>query len=116
MATQGGDLAVYSLSNVNNTQDFYDPEYDSGPGVNDLRHRLSAMFISELPELAGQNPIVRGVAGGWQVSGIFTARSGNPLTITQPSGMVNSRPDIVPGVPLVLDTGKIRAARRAATT
>ena len=101
MATQGGDLAVYSLSNVNNTQDFYDPEFDRGPVVNDLRHRLSAMFISELPELNGSNRIVKGVAGGWQVSGIITARSGNPLTITQPSGIVNSRPDIVAGVDLV---------------
>ena len=106
MATQGGDLAVYSLSNVNNTQDFWNPELDRGPGVNDLHHRVSAMFIGELPELAGQNPIVKGVAGGWQVSGIVTARSGNPLTITQASGIVNSRPDIVPGVPLVIDDWK----------
>ena len=101
MATQGGDLAVYSLSNVNNTQDFWDPELDRGPVVNDLRHRVNAMFIGELPELSGQNSLVRGVAGGWQISGIVTARSGNPLTITQPSGIVNSRPDIVPGVNLV---------------
>ena len=101
MATQGGDLAVYSLSNVNNTQDFWDPEFDRGPAVNDLRHRVSAMFIVELPELGGQNQLVKGVAGGWQVSGIVTARSGNALTITQPSGIVNSRPDIVPGVDLV---------------
>jgi hypothetical protein len=106
MATQGGDLAVYSLSNVNNTQDFWNPELDRGPGVNDLRHRVSAMFITELPELAGQNAIVKGVAGGWQVSGIVTARSGNSLTITQPSGIVNSRPDIVPGVPLVIENWK----------
>ena len=55
MATQGGDLAVYSLSNVNNTQDFWDPELDRGPVVNDLRHRVNAMFIGELPELSGQN-------------------------------------------------------------
>jgi hypothetical protein len=101
IATQGGDLAVYSLSNVNNTQDFWNPEFDRGPGVNDLRHRLSAMFITELPDLAGQNALLKGVAGGWQVSGVVTARSGNPLTITQPSGIVNSRPDIVPGVNLV---------------
>jgi hypothetical protein len=97
---------VYSLSNVNNTQDFWNPEFDRGPVVNDLRHRLSAMFIGELPELAGRNRIVKGVAGGWQVSGIVTARSGNPLTITQTSGIVNSRPDIVPGVPLVIDNWK----------
>ena len=105
-ATQGGDLAVYSLSTVNNTQDFWDPELDRGPVVNDLRHRLSAMFITELPELAGQNRLLKGVAGGWQVSGIVTARSGNPLTITQPSGIVNSRPDVVPGVDLVVPNWK----------
>ncbi len=101
MATQGGDLAVYSLSNVNNTQDFWDPEFDRGPVVNDLRHRVNAAFIGELPELNGQNSLVRGIAGGWQVSGIFTSRTGNPLTITQPSGIANSRPDLVPGVALV---------------
>jgi hypothetical protein len=106
MATQGGDLAVYSLSNVNNTQDFWNPELDRGPVVNDLRHRLNTTFIVELPGLAGQNRLVKGVAGGWQVSGIITARSGNPLTITQPSGIVNSRPDVVPGVPLVLSNWK----------
>jgi outer membrane receptor protein involved in Fe transport len=106
MATQGGDLAVYSLSNVNNTQDFWDPEFDRGPVVNDLRHRLNATFITELPALNGQKPLIRGFAGGWQVSGIVTARTGNPLTITQPSGIVNSRPDIVPGVPLVLANWK----------
>ncbi len=101
MATQGGDLAVYSLSNVNNTQDFWNPELDRGPVVNDLRHRINATFIVELPGLTGQHQLVKGIAGGWQVSGIITARSGNPLTITQPSGIVNSRPDVVPGAPLV---------------
>jgi hypothetical protein len=105
-ATQGGDLAVYSLSNVNNTQDFWDPELDRGPVVNDLRHRVSAMFISELPELSGHSRIIRGAAGGWQLSGVITARSGNPLTITQPSGIVNSRPDVVPGVDLVIPNWK----------
>src|SRR5687767_9667134 len=106
MATQGGDLAVYSLSNVNNTQDFWDPEFDRGPVVNDLRHRLSSMFIIVLPELSGQSRALRAVAGGWQLSGIVTARSGNPLTITQPSGIVNSRPDVVPGVDLVIPDWK----------
>jgi hypothetical protein len=105
-ATQGGDLAVYSLSTVNNTQDFWNPELDRGPVVNDLRHRVSAMFIAELPALGGHSQVVRGVAGGWQVSGVVTARSGNALTITQPSGIVNSRPDVVPGVDLVLPDWK----------
>jgi outer membrane receptor protein involved in Fe transport len=106
IATQGGDLAVYSLSNVSNTQEFYDPEFDRGPTVNDLRHRLNAMFIVELPGLGGQNRILSGVAGGWQVSGIVSARSGNALTITQPSGIPNSRPDVVPGIDLVVANWK----------
>jgi hypothetical protein len=49
---------------------------------------------------------VRGIAGGWSVSGIVSARSGNALTITQPSGIPNSRPDVVPGVDLVVDNWK----------
>jgi outer membrane receptor protein involved in Fe transport len=106
VATQGGDLAVYSLSNVSNTQDFYDPELDRGPTVNDVRHRVNAAFIVELPMLANQRPIVKGVAGGWQLSGIVRARSGEALTITQPSGIPNSRPDVVPGLNLVIDNWK----------
>jgi outer membrane receptor protein involved in Fe transport len=106
VATQGGDLAVYSLSNVSNTQEFYDPEYDRGPTVNDLRHRLNAAFIAELPGLAGKSPVVRSIAGGWQLSGIVSARSGQALTITQPSGIPNSRPDRVPGVDPVIANWK----------
>jgi hypothetical protein len=97
---------VYSLSNVSNTQEFYDPEFDRGPTVNDVRHRANVSFIVELPMLTNQSPIVKGVAGGWQVSGIVRARSGEALTITQPSGIPNSRPDVVPGVNLVVDNWK----------
>ena len=86
VATQGGDLAVYSLSNVNNTQEFYDPEYDRGPGVNDLRHRLSAMFISELPGASGTEQLVRGRCRRLAGVGHLHRAFGNPLTITQPSG------------------------------
>jgi hypothetical protein len=64
------------------------------------------MFIVELPSLSGQGNLLRGVAGGWQVSGIVSARSGNALTITQPSGIPNSRPDVVPGEDLVIANWK----------
>ena len=46
---------------------------------------------------------VAAVVNDWQLSGIYTARSGGALTITQPSGIGASRPDVVPGEPLVLD-------------
>jgi hypothetical protein len=31
--------------------------------------------------------------GGWQISGVISLRSGEPLRIEQPSGLGNSRPD-----------------------
>src|SRR5262249_6446336 len=33
-----------------------------------------------LPALTGTNGLIRGVLGGWQLTGIATAQTGNPLT------------------------------------
>jgi hypothetical protein len=56
-----------------------------------------------LPELAAANRLVRGTLGGWKISSIFRALSGGALTVLQPSGINNSRPDAVPGIDMVLD-------------
>ena len=101
-ATQGGDLAAYYLAGVDNTQDFFDPEFDRGPVDNDVRHRLIGSFIYELPGLRGGQGVLNGVLGGWQLSGIFSARSGDALRVSQPSGIDRSRPDVVSGVDLVV--------------
>jgi hypothetical protein len=99
-ATQGGDLSAYYIASFENNQDFWDPEFDRGPSSNDIRHRLNASFIYELPQV-GQG-ITNGVLGGWQISGIVQVRSGNALLITQPSGISRSRPDVVPGEELIV--------------
>jgi len=79
----------------------------------DARHVFTSYFSYELP-FAKQNRFL----GGWQWTGIATARTGMPLNITvtrkatdMPDGNTLSaqRPDLVPGVPLYLDyatTGK----------
>ncbi len=100
-ATQGGDLSAYYIASFDNNQDFWDPEHDRGPASNDLRHRLNVSFIYELPSIG--SGVTDGVLGGWQLSGIIQARSGEALRITQPSGIDRSRPDIVDGVNLILD-------------
>ena len=41
------------------------------------------------------------ILGGWQISAIVQARSGEALRITQPSGIDRSRVDVVPGADLV---------------
>ena len=104
VATQGGDLSAYYIASFENNQDFWDPEFDRGPASNDLRHRLNVAFIYELPEF-GQGAI-NAALGGWQISGILQARSGEALRITQPSGIDRSRPDVVDGVDLVVDDWK----------
>jgi len=99
-STQGGDLSAYYIASFENNQDFWDPEYDRGPSSNDLRHRLNVSFIYELPGVG--EGLMNGVLGGWQVSSIVQARSGNALLITQPSGISRSRPDVVDGVDLIV--------------
>jgi Carboxypeptidase regulatory-like domain/TonB-dependent Receptor Plug Domain/TonB dependent receptor-like, beta-barrel len=103
IATQGGDLAAYYLASIGNTQDFWNPEFDRGPADNDIRHRLNGTFIYEVPGISGGKGLLNGVLGGWQISGILSAASGGALTITQPSGITSSRPDVVPDVDLVVD-------------
>ncbi len=101
-STQGGDLAVYYISNFNNTQDFWNPEYDRGPSSNDVLHRVNGVFIYELPDVQGGKGVLNGIVGGWQISGIMQKRSGDALVITQPSGIDRSRPDVVPGADLIV--------------
>jgi outer membrane receptor protein involved in Fe transport len=101
-ATQGGDLSAYYIAAFENNQDFWDPEFDRGPSSNDLRHRLNAAVIYELPGVSGGQGIVNGILGGWQISGIVQVRSGEALRVTQPSGIDRSRPDVVPGADLIV--------------
>jgi hypothetical protein len=105
-ATQGGDLSAYYIATVDNTQDFWNPEYDRAPANNDVHHRVNGSFIYELPGLSGGKGVLDGVAGGWQLSGVVQVRTGNVLRITQPSGIDRSRPDVVPGVDLQVDNWK----------
>ena len=59
---------------------------DRGPGVNDQRHRFVLSAVWDFNNYAqGMSRNWRYLVGGWQLSGILTAESGQPY-----SGMVNS--------------------------
>ena len=105
-ATQGGDLSAYYIASFENNQDFWDPEFDRGPSSNDIRHRFNGAFIYELPAINGGQGVTNAILGGWQISGIVQARSGNALLVTQPSGITRSRPDVVPGEDLIVNDWK----------
>jgi hypothetical protein len=64
------------------------------------KHIASFSWIWDLPRLQSVNGLIRGVAGGWQVNGLVTARSGRPLNMltgadTALSGTNNQRPNVI---------------------
>jgi hypothetical protein len=85
------------------------PDYNRGPSEFDIRHNWVLNFTWTLPgrDLTG----ARGaLLGGWNLSGIWTMRSGNPLTVfvttnrsrsqwnpSRGPGIGQDRPDYAPG-------------------
>jgi hypothetical protein len=87
--TGAADLALPT-----SVQDIYNVRADKGPPDDFVRHNFVADFLYELPvaKLArSQSLLSRNVFQGWQVSGIFTARSGNPINVTQSTAFEGSR-------------------------
>ena len=79
---------------------------------NDVRHVFNANTVYQLPFGLGkrylsQPGVMRSIFGAWQLSAIFTARTGLPVNVTidrsssaTPDGYTtNQRPNLVPGVP-----------------
>jgi Carboxypeptidase regulatory-like domain len=78
--------------------DPYDPRYDYGDCAFDLRHNLVASVVYTLPFHGNR------LVEGWQVSGIFSARSGSPFSISDgfdqaglDNNVASTRPDVTPG-------------------
>ncbi len=72
---------VGDLSTVSNP---YSYTYDNGPSNLDRRHIAFVNFIYEIPFLKNNsNTLLKSTVGGWQVSGVVSLVSGNPLNITE---------------------------------
>lgn len=65
-----------------------------GPSDFDIRHRFVGNFIAELPFGEGKPFLQSGPAahilGGWLLSGIVSARTGRPITVTQGNNNVGA--------------------------
>ncbi|HKD72673.1 MAG TPA: carboxypeptidase regulatory-like domain-containing protein [Candidatus Acidoferrum sp.] len=84
-------------------------------GVSDFfaKHIASISWIWDLPALRRSNATLRTAAGGWQVNGLVSLRSGTPINVVTGadnalSGTNNQRPDVV-GNPH-LPEGRTKAA------
>jgi outer membrane receptor protein involved in Fe transport len=85
-------------------------------GVSDFfsKHIASFSWIWDLPALVGSNAALRAVAGGWEVNGLVSLRSGTPINVLTGadnalSSTANQRPNVV-GSP-DLPGGRPKAAK-----
>jgi len=60
-------------------------QFDYGPSEFDHKHRFVTSWVWQMPGLKGQNSVVRGFFGDWQLSGLMQAQTGRPITVTQGS-------------------------------
>ncbi len=54
-----------------------------GPSDYDARHRLAASYVYRIPFTHSSNFVVKEALTGWEISGITSLQSGNPINITQ---------------------------------
>lgn len=86
--------------------------FDRGISLLNYPHIFSTFWVYQLPGLGHSNPMVRGVLGGWQFSGVWRLQSGDPFSIQGGNGNDNSqahvgfdRADVISGQPLNVHEG-----------
>jgi outer membrane receptor protein involved in Fe transport len=96
--------ALDSLSGLNGT--FVDANYPQleyrQRSDQDRHHMMTMSFVWNPDYFSSYNRFVRTALNGWTISGIWTANSGQPFTVTTGndnyfSGNGNNRPSIIPG-------------------
>jgi uncharacterized membrane protein len=101
-----GNNGVGDLNNYDNP---YNLNYDSGPSGLDRRHIAFVNFIYDIPLLRNSsNKLLKSTVGGWQVSGIVTLTSGAPIHISE-GGITNCAQTVNPSscTPDLIGTGNI---------
>jgi len=86
------DSSAWGSRNGTTTyQSAYDPMANYGPSNFDVRHAFKGTMTYVLPFGHGQmflnkNAILDEAIGGWQISSNFSLQTGNPFTVTVPTG------------------------------
>ncbi len=73
------------MDDGSNQRDIIPNTYDAhnlwAPSDFDARHVLIVNFLYELPSSADRHNLAGKLLGGWQVSGIFQAQTGQPISV-----------------------------------
>src|SRR5262245_1248026 len=71
---QGGNFNLGYL-------DPFNPDVDYGYSDNDIRHRFVTNFTWQIPSHKAAEGWLKQLVGGWELSGIFAARTGAPFSV-----------------------------------
>src|SRR5262249_44793788 len=81
-------------------QDESNQRADLGPVPLDVTHRFVSDVVYNLPfDRWASGRLTKHLVGGWQVAGILSANTGQPLTVTESSNRGSGRPDYAGGDP-----------------
>jgi hypothetical protein len=82
--------AAYTLARAEAATSLYNdqtkPSFDWGRAAFDRTHRFTANLSYTLPSAVKSGEFAGWLRQGWAISGIFTAQTGVPLTLTDPAG------------------------------
>jgi hypothetical protein len=88
----GGDVAPGYMGDTRGSiEDFDEVKIERSVSTGDVAHSVSIDWVYQAPTLFANSALARQVLGGWQISGIWKARTGLPLGVSQTGG----RPDII---------------------
>jgi hypothetical protein len=76
---------------IGGVEDFDNVKIERTLNSGDVAHSVTVDWVYQVPGALAGSFIGRHVLGGWQVSGIWRANTGAPMTITQTGG----RPDLI---------------------
>jgi hypothetical protein len=80
------DASTASVAFITRFNDQLNPRDSRGLSDFDHRHRFVASAVYQLPTLAGNSKLVKGVLGGWETSGVIILQTGAPFTVFDPAG------------------------------
>jgi hypothetical protein len=92
MGYGGGDIGQgFNGDTYGGIEDFQNVKIERGVNAGDIEHSFVTSAVYQLPTVFASSPVAKHLLGGWGLSGIFRANSGEPINITQTGG----RPDLL---------------------
>lgn len=106
---------IFAFSNLNFPTNESNPTIDKGRSDFDLTHVFSGNFVYELPVgrgkvfLSNMRGLAQAILGSWEVSGIVTLNTGQPLTFfagkdVNGDGVVNDRASLLTSLNVLFQT------------